>query len=235
MKDFFGEKSDDMYELVGIERKAPKRPSNFDFRPVGYGTQDWEKIIGAAEKAGTEWLVVEQDQPSMGLTPMECAKKSLKYLAEVAREYGSVILVEDLPRTCLGRNSDDMLELLSADPDLRACFDTNHLLDEDIAKFIHAIGDKIASTHISDYDFNNERHWLPGEGDIDWQQLISALKEVGYKGVWLYEIDLKCPWTITRDRDLTCKDFADNLRELSLNNVPKPLGIRVDGLKHWTK
>ena len=83
LKDFFGEKSDDMYELVGIERKAPKRPSNFDFRPVGYGTQDWKKIIGAAEKAGTEWLVVEQDNPSMGLTPMECAEKSREYLKSI--------------------------------------------------------------------------------------------------------------------------------------------------------
>ena len=83
LKDFFGEKSEDMYELVGIERKAPKRPSNFEFRPVGYGAQDWAKITSAAEKADTKWLVVEQEQPSMNLSPMECAKKSREYLKSI--------------------------------------------------------------------------------------------------------------------------------------------------------
>lgn len=175
--------------------------------------------------------IAEEDRKSR----MECAKKSLYTLAEIAKGYGSVILVEDLPRTCLGRNSDDMMELLSAHPDLRACFDTNHLLDEDIVKFIHVLGDKIVSTHISDYDFNNERHWLPGEGDISWQELIRALKDVKYQGIWLYEIDFGCPSTIRRDRDLTCKDFADNIKELALGNTPSPLGTRACGLKHWTK
>ena len=175
--------------------------------------------------------IAEEDRKSR----MECAKKSLYTLAELAKEYGSTVLVEDLPRTCLGRNSNDMMELLSAHPDLRACFDTNHLLDEDIVEFIHVLGDKIVSTHISDYDFNNERHWLPGEGDINWQQLILALKDVNYQGIWLYEIDFGCPSTIKRDRDLTCKDFADNISQLGEGRTPLPLGTRVDGLKHWTK
>jgi sugar phosphate isomerase/epimerase len=33
LKDFHGEKSDNMYELIGIKSDAPKRPSNFEFRP----------------------------------------------------------------------------------------------------------------------------------------------------------------------------------------------------------
>ena len=175
--------------------------------------------------------ICEQDRE----TRMECAKRSLYILAETAKEYGAVICVEDLPRTCLGRSSLDMKELLSAHPDLVACFDTNHLLDEKIEDFINAIGDKIVTTHISDYDFNNERHWLPGEGDIDWHSLISSLHKVGYSGVWLYEIDFNCPWTLKRDRDLVCRDFADNARELFEGKIPTPLGVRIDGLKHWTK
>ena len=83
LKDFFGEKSDDMYELIGIDRKAPKRPSGFEFRPVGAGLQNFPEIIKAAEDAGSEWLIVEQDQPSMGLTPMECAEKSRSYLKSI--------------------------------------------------------------------------------------------------------------------------------------------------------
>ncbi len=166
---------------------------------------------------------------------MECAKNSLFKLAEIAKENDSIICVEDLPRTCLGRNSADILELVSAHEGLKVCFDTNHLLDEEISKFIHVVGDKIVTTHISDYDFNNERHWLPGEGDINWQELISSLKDINYSGIWLYEINLDCPWTIKRDRSLIIKDFSDNAKVLFEGKIPAPLGKRADGLLHWTK
>ena len=80
LKDFAGEKSDDMYELIGIEKKAPTRPSNFEFRPIGKGNQDFPAILEAAKSAGAEWVVVEQDQATMGLTPMESIKTSIDYL-----------------------------------------------------------------------------------------------------------------------------------------------------------
>lgn len=83
LKDFFGEKSESMYELIGMENKAPVRPANFEFRPVGYGLQDFPPILAAARDAGTEWVVVEQDKPSMGLTPMECIEKSIQYLKKI--------------------------------------------------------------------------------------------------------------------------------------------------------
>ena len=83
LKDFFGEKSEDMYELIGIEKKAPKRPGNFEFRPVGSGLQNFPEILTAAEESGAAWVVVEQDKPSMGLTPMESIEKSINYLKSI--------------------------------------------------------------------------------------------------------------------------------------------------------
>ncbi len=81
LKDFFGEKAENMYELIG-ERTvaAPKRPEGFEFRPVGYGKQDFPAILAAAKDAGAEWVVVEQDAPSMGLDELGCAAKSIAYL-----------------------------------------------------------------------------------------------------------------------------------------------------------
>lgn len=83
LKDFFGEKSENMYELIGIEKKAPTRPSNFEFRPVGSGMQNFPSIIESAKKVGAEWVIVEQDNPSMGLTPMESIKKSFEYVKTI--------------------------------------------------------------------------------------------------------------------------------------------------------
>jgi len=80
LKDFWGEKSDDMYELIGIETKKPQRPSGFEFRPLGCGLQDFPSILAAAKDAGAKWVVVEQDKPSMGKTPLESIEISINYL-----------------------------------------------------------------------------------------------------------------------------------------------------------
>jgi sugar phosphate isomerase/epimerase len=83
LKDFYGEKSEDMYELIGIQSAAPKRPGNFEFRPVGSGLNDFPAILKAAEESGAEWVIVEQDKPSMGLEPLECIEKSINYLKSI--------------------------------------------------------------------------------------------------------------------------------------------------------
>ena len=81
LKDFSGSKGNGpLYKLIGIEEEAQETTSTFEFRPVGSGVQDWKKIIASAEKAGAEWVVVEQDDPSMSKTPMECAEMSINYL-----------------------------------------------------------------------------------------------------------------------------------------------------------
>ena len=135
-----------------------------------------------------------------------------------------MIAVENLPRTCLGKNSAEIAELLSAHEDLRACFDTNHLLSEPLADFMRNINNKIITTHISDYDFVNERHWLPGEGKIDWPLIMKTLFEVGYEGPILYEAN---PWitpkTITR-RPLTLSDYRENYEALMRGECPAPIG-----------
>ena len=83
LKDFAGSKSENMYELIGIEKKVEAAPQKFEFRPVGSGKQDFPSILEAAKDAGAEWVVVEQDNPSMGLSPLECVAKSRAYLKTI--------------------------------------------------------------------------------------------------------------------------------------------------------
>lgn len=161
------------------------------------------------------------------------AKDSLSALAEAADKGGAVIAVENLPRTCLGRNSNEIEELISADERLRVCFDTNHLLGEPIDYFVRKLGQNIATTHFSDFDYKNERHWLPGEGLIDWEKLMLQLKETGYRGPIVYEISLVTPPTIDR-RPITLSDFADNYSVLMSGKSPYPVGKPIEELcLHW--
>lgn len=203
-----------------------------------YTVSYFRSLIDKATAIGIKVFVVhpsgepiaESDRPMR----MKCAKRSLAALAEYAAEKGAVIAVEDLPRTCLGRDSSDIIELISAHPDLRVCFDTNHLLGESIADFIAKVGDKIITTHVSDYDEKNERHWLSGEGVIDWKALKDALISVSYDGPWLYELGLdgSLP-TIDRERRLEYSDFARNHDEI-MNDKPITLiGKGKTDLPSW--
>lgn len=98
------------------------------------------------------------------------------------------LCIEELPRTCLGRNSTELLRIIAPYPDVKICFDTNHLLSEGLLHFVETCGDRIATVHVSDYDMIDERHWFPGKGKIDWPALYRALMKVGYKVVFMYEL-----------------------------------------------
>lgn len=78
-KDFSGKIGGKMYALIGIEDNG-EEASEFSFRPLGMGCQNIPELLASAEEAEAEWLVVEQDNPSDGLSTIECAQKSIRVL-----------------------------------------------------------------------------------------------------------------------------------------------------------
>lgn len=119
---------------------------------------------------------------------LQNSANSIGRLSLAAKDAGAVLCIENLPRTCLGRNSEEMMFLIGNYPEVMVCFDTNHLLIESHADFFRGVGDRIAHVHVSDYDFMDERHWLPGRGQIDWSDFIRRLRDSGYDGVFMHEI-----------------------------------------------
>ena len=87
LKDYYasGEQKEDPYALIGLNEGEKKENKAFEFRPLGYGVQDIPSIIEASKKAGSKWFIVEQDQPSLGKTPMECAGMSMEYLKSLKK------------------------------------------------------------------------------------------------------------------------------------------------------
>ena len=80
LKNYVGGKTDHMYELIGIESEKPKDEKPFEMRSLGEGIVDIPAVLAAAQEVGAKWVVVEQDVPTPGKTPMECAKESMDYL-----------------------------------------------------------------------------------------------------------------------------------------------------------
>ena len=83
LKDFDGEKNKNMYKLIGIDSEETEVKNTFEFRPLGYGRQNVQAIVDAAKDAGAEWIIAEQDEPSMGKSRLECAQMSMDYMQNI--------------------------------------------------------------------------------------------------------------------------------------------------------
>lgn len=79
-KDYAGAKGNGrLYKLIDRETEG-EASTTFELRPLGEGSIDWPQVVAAAYDAGVEWAIIEQDEPSMGKTPLELAEISLRYL-----------------------------------------------------------------------------------------------------------------------------------------------------------
>jgi sugar phosphate isomerase/epimerase len=148
---------------------------------------DWVggKGIGIAVLHASYEPISPDDRPAR----FERAVKSIKILGDYAKSRKVTLAVENLPRTCLGNCADEMLILTSHGKNAPICFDVNHLLVEHQRDFMAKTAPYIVTTHFSDYDRQNERHWMPGDGDIDWKELTGLFDKAGYKGRYIFEID----------------------------------------------
>ena len=118
-----------------------------------------------------------------------------KSLTELCNGTKSLVCVEILPRTCLFNTSKEAIEVVDSLPqltNLKVCVDVNHYLQERAEEGVLALGSRIATTHISDHDYEDERHWLPMKGKIDWNALLAAFEKIGYQGVFNYEVGATC-------------------------------------------
>jgi len=125
---------------------------------------------------------------------LEASRDSLRQVGERCAATCRRAAVELLPRTCLGNTVEELLALLEGLPEsvFGVCLDVNHLMDRmpALPEAIRALGSRLITTHLSDYDGVDEKHWLPGKGSIDWAAALAALKEIGYAGPMNFECSL---------------------------------------------
>ena len=125
-------------------------------------------------------------------------------LLPLAKEYNVKIATENmwnwdreaehaLPAAC--SHHDDFAAHIKAvnDPYFVACLDIGHAemkgLDTDCEKMIHTLGDSLQALHIHDNDMWHDSHQLPFSMQIDFEKMVKALKDIGYKGYFTLEVD----------------------------------------------
>jgi len=187
-------------------------------------------LIKEGAGAGIKTVVLHPSTPFTEGMPRQERKKyamdTLDKLAEAAAREGAVIAVEDMILSCLGNSAGELKELISVNDKLRVTFDVNHLFNNTHKEFVRILGSRIVHTHISDYDFVQERHWFPGEGRIPWVEVYTSLKEAGYSGVWNYEVGLTGAKMAERGRALTYTDVYNNAMEIFSGKQPHVIKVQ---------
>ncbi len=119
--------------------------------------------------------------------------RAMKRCTQIAREHGLPLLVE--PRVGeIAPNSDALLRLLEAvdDDNLGVILDTahQHAQKEHLPLSVEKLGKWIKYVHVADNDGNVNYHRLPGEGNIDWDELFRALKRQSFDGYYALDLEL---------------------------------------------
>jgi sugar phosphate isomerase/epimerase len=131
--------------------------------------------------------VADEDRPQR----LSRAISSLQSLSGRCQESGIRIAIELLPRSCLGNTADELLEIVAAldTETFGVCLDVNHLMGRysELPATVRQLAPHLLTLHLSDYDGVDEKHWMPGQGVIDWKAFLDALREIGYSGPFNYE------------------------------------------------
>lgn len=178
-------------------------------------------IDGTAELGATIYVIHGSAEPvddTERARALEAAGCSLEELTSHMASRGLTLALENLPRSCIGRTSEEIEFLLERVPSLRLCFDTNHFTPlhpdvrfrlfqrkfpavhrrlnpepvEEGGAYARRFANRIVTLHISDYDGINECHWHPGQGIVDFYGIHQALLEAGFTSPLIFEPNEKC-------------------------------------------
>ena len=159
--------------------------------------------IDMYEEIGIKNMVLHCDNLSeTNLSREEKIEKNiekLQILAEYIKNKEITVCLENLrPHSpeeteLVDRSADDLLYIIEriGSSKFGICLDTGHLnlTDKNQREFILKAGDKLKALHITDNDGNTDQHLMPfNRGTVDFPEIIKALKEIKYNGIFNLEI-----------------------------------------------
>ncbi|MBO5269438.1 MAG: sugar phosphate isomerase/epimerase, partial [Clostridia bacterium] len=117
-------------------------------------------------------------------------------LAEEAKKQGVILCIENMPMPylSLARTWDLLRFVKEVDNDhFRICLDTGHAaLFGQPATDVRVLGKEyLRVMHVHDNDGAHDQHLLPYMGVVDWNLYTTALREIGYDGVFMLETGVK--------------------------------------------
>jgi sugar phosphate isomerase/epimerase len=129
---------------------------------------------------GFDTVVMHITTGSQARDPAGEGIDAIRRIVEAAEQRNLVVAIENVRSR---RHLDLVFAEIESDH-LAFCYDSSHdrLWNPDRAWLLRWLGNRLAVTHLSDNDGQEDRHWLPGEGVIDWNKLATVFPHESYRG-----------------------------------------------------
>ncbi len=116
--------------------------------------------------------------------------KVIGMMADLCRENGICLAVE----TCNAGDPEHIIKVVDTldRPEVGINVDVGHVnafMRRSPGEVIRLCGKRINTLHLHDNYTLNDDHQMPGAGTIDWEDTVRALKEVGYSGPLMMEMN----------------------------------------------
>jgi sugar phosphate isomerase/epimerase len=119
---------------------------------------------------------------------VEAFFESAAWAGKRAAAAGLTLSIENVS-WCYLRSPEQVEAITRADLPVAFTFDAFQAGESDVepAALVRAMGDRLITVHLSDYELSGPRHLPPGAGGLDWPELLGALQDVGYRGPLILE------------------------------------------------
>ncbi len=156
------------------------------------------KAAEAAAEIGVRHLVLHPGPEREGrplaeefFHHLERACDSVNAVAGRCKELGLSLLLENmLPHLLFGRTQ-DMMYIMGAVEGLHVgtCLDTGHAhLAGDLSSVIHKLSCHLRMVHVNDNNGDWDEHLPPGEGGVNWKDVLDQLEQYGFRGALILEL-----------------------------------------------
>jgi sugar phosphate isomerase/epimerase len=114
--------------------------------------------------------------------------ESAAWAGEQAAAAGLTLCIENVS-WCYLRTPEQVRAVKAAGLPVAFTFDAFQAGESQVepAALIRAMGERLTTVHLSDYEPGGLRHLPPGAGGLDWPRLLGALQEIGYSGPLILE------------------------------------------------
>lgn len=157
----------------------------------------FKKAIDFSKAIDAQYIMLACNHPGYGRNREEVKElflSNLRILTEYAKEANQVIILEPVTpfEGTIVTNSDDVAWALSEidSPHLQCVLDLACPLTtgEPISEYFEKFGDKVVQIHFIDALASSEDHLIPGDGEMDFDRIVSYLKRIGYSGFLSLEL-----------------------------------------------
>lgn len=150
-----------------------------------------KRALEAAEQIPFSHLVLHLGDRGDGWNPrtLENALTALEHLQTYARPLGVTLLVENIQNEVT--TPTHLMEILSVGhlDTIGVCLDVGHAhLADGVGAAMATLGDRLRSSHLHDNHADRDAHLWPGEGTIDFTQVLEGLKQAKQAPAGVLEI-----------------------------------------------